>query len=154
MSFAVGPSARSDQVKLAAPICDWRSSASTEDQGSRPRVAQTRVSPSPGPGVTSARPSPPTIGPKYRVSFKAGRASPSPANFESGCLARLRLRPELRGFRASATSFGVATDSRMTSALQAALSKNAVRNLPGPAASIKRVLRIRSPEVRRAACAA
>jgi hypothetical protein len=36
-----------------------------------------------GPGVTSARRSPTTIGGKYRASSKAGRGSPSPANFES-----------------------------------------------------------------------
>ena len=52
-----------------------------------------------GPSVTSARRSLTTTGEKYRVSPEAGRASPSPANFEGGSVPRLGHRPGLRWIR-------------------------------------------------------
>lgn len=60
--------------------------------------AGLRVSRTAGPGVTCHRRPRATNGGKYRVSSKAGRASPGPAkNFESESAPRLWLRPELRG---------------------------------------------------------
>jgi len=67
--------------------------------------AGLRVSPTAGPGV-HRRPRA-TNGGKYRVSSKAGRASPGPANFESESAPRLWLRPELRGRRVSIVTPGV-----------------------------------------------
>ena len=65
------------------------------------RHTQSRDSPPAGPGVTSGRRWPTTIGGEYRVSSKAGRAAPRPAIFESKDQPDSRPAPPLRGLRGS-----------------------------------------------------
>ena len=67
--------------------------ARTRRQGSPHAMYQTPYSTPAGPSVASARRSPTTIGGKYRVSSKAGRAAPRPEIFESGSVPRLSVVP-------------------------------------------------------------
>ena len=90
-----------------------------------------------------------TIGGKYRVSSKAGRSWPGPANFESGSLPCFRLRPEMRGQRgsgpprvtaprsgAAASPAGRANEGRGQCALVSRHSRFAMRSRPALKAGV------------------
>ena len=85
----VEPTNNPAERALRAPVIHRKVSLGTQSKDGERFAAW--VSPPAGLSVASARRSPTTIGGKYRVSSKAGRAAPRPEIFESGSLPRLSV---------------------------------------------------------------
>ena len=81
-----------NRTRAATPAASSRMPARTRRQGRPPREATNLSFATCGASVTFDRRSTTTIGGKYRVTSKAGRAAPGPANFESGSVPRLGER--------------------------------------------------------------